>query len=70
MLYNVLLVSDVQGCKSEYICIYIYIHIYIERAWQPTLLCLPRKSHEENPQRRPVGYDTQGCKELDMIEVT
>ena len=38
--------------------IYIYIGGERERAWQPTPVFLPRKSHEENPQRRLVGYDT------------
>ena len=48
--------------------IYIYIYKETEReterdrerekAWQPTPIFLPRKSHEENPQRRLVGYNT------------
>ena len=52
--------------------IHIHTHIYIykerereterdrerEKAWQPTPIFLPRKSHEENPQRRLVGYNT------------
>ena len=37
------------------------------RAWQPTPVFLLGKSHE---QRSRVGYSPQGCKELDMTEVT
>ena len=35
------------------------------RKWQPTLVFLPGKSHE---QRSLVSYSPWGCKELDMIE--
>ena len=37
------------------------------RAWQPTLVFLPGESHG---QRSLAGYSPQGCKELDMTEVT
>ena len=36
-------------------------------AWQPTPVFLPGESHG---QRRLVGYSPQGCKELDMTEMT
>ena len=35
------------------------------RKWQPTLVLLPGKFHE---QRSLVGYSPQGCKESDMTE--
>jgi len=35
------------------------------RKWQPTLIFLPEKSHEN---RRLVGYSPKGHKELDMTE--
>ena len=35
------------------------------RKWQPTLVCLPRKSHG---QRSLVGYSPWGRKESDMTE--
>ena len=37
------------------------------RAWQPTLVLLPGKSHG---QRSLVGYSPWGLKELDMTEAT
>ena len=37
------------------------------REWQPTPVFLPEKSHRE---RSLAGFDSQGCKELDMIEHT
>ena len=37
------------------------------RAWKPTPVFLPRKSHG---QRRLVGYGPWGCKESDMTEAT
>ena len=37
------------------------------RAWQPTPVLIPRES---SGQRNLVGYIPQGCKELDMTEVT
>ena len=37
------------------------------RAWQPTPVLLPGKSHG---QRSLAGYSPQGCKELDMTEMT
>ena len=37
------------------------------RAWQPTLVFLPREAHG---QRRLAGYSTMDCKELDMTEAT
>ena len=37
------------------------------RAWQPTLVFLPRKSHEQKSQ---VGYSPWGLKESDMTEAT
>ena len=37
------------------------------RAWQPTPVFLPGKSHG---QRSLVGYSPQGHKELDMNEAT
>ena len=37
------------------------------RAWQPTPVFLPEKSHG---QRSPAGYSLQGHKELDTAEVT
>ena len=37
------------------------------RTWQPTLVFLPGKSHE---QRRLVGYSLQGHRESNMTEVT
>ena len=36
-----------------------------ERAWQPTPVCLPGKSHG---QKSLVGYSPWGLKELDMTE--
>ena len=36
-----------------------------ERAWQPTPVCLPGKSHV---QRSLVGYSPWDLKELDMTE--
>ena len=37
------------------------------RKWQPTPVFLPEKS---DGQSCLVGYSPQGCRELDMIEVT
>ena len=37
------------------------------RAWQPTPVLLPGDFHG---QRSLEGYGPQGCKELDMTEVT
>ena len=37
------------------------------RAWQPTPVFLPEKSHG---QRSPMGYSPRGCKELDATEAT
>ena len=37
------------------------------RAWKPTPVFLPGEPHG---QRSLVGYDPEGCKELDMSEVT
>ena len=37
------------------------------RAWQPTLVFLPRESHG---QRNLAGYSPQGCKESDKTEAT
>ena len=37
------------------------------RAWQPAQVFLPGESHG---QRSLAGYDSLGCKESDMIEVT
>ena len=37
------------------------------RAWQPTLVFLPRESHG---QRSLAGYSPLGCKELDRTEET
>ena len=37
------------------------------RAWQPTPVFLPGRSHR---QRSQVGYSPWGCKELDTTEVT
>ena len=37
------------------------------RKWQPTPLFLPGKSHG---QRSLVGYNPEGCKDLDMTEAT
>ena len=37
------------------------------RVWQPTLVFLPVESHG---QRSLVGYNPQGCKELDTTEAT
>ena len=36
------------------------------RAWQPTPVCLPGKSHG---QKNLVGYSPWGCKDLDMTEL-
>ena len=35
------------------------------RAWEPTLVFLPRESHG---QRSLAGYSPRGCKELDVTE--
>ena len=37
----------------------------LRRKWQPTIVCLPRKSHG---QRGLVGYSPWGCKESDTTE--
>ena len=37
------------------------------KAWQPAPVFLPRESHG---QKSLAGYGPQGCKELDMTEVT
>ena len=37
------------------------------RAWQPTTVFLPGKSHR---QRSLAGYSPWGCKESDMTEAT
>ena len=37
------------------------------KAWQPTPVFLPGKSHG---QRKPVSYRPQGCKESNMTEAT
>ena len=42
--------------------IYIYIYIARRRKWQPTPVCLPRKSHW---QRSLADYSSCSCKELD-----
>ena len=39
--------------------------IFWRRAWQPTLVSLPRESHG---QRSLEGYSPWGCQELDMTE--
>ena len=39
----------------------------LEEGWQPTPVFLPGEFHG---QRSLVGYSSQGCKELDMTEVT
>ena len=36
-----------------------------KRKWQPTSIFLPGKSLE---QRRPVGYNSWGCRESDVTE--
>jgi len=46
---------------------FLFVTLFLRRAWQPTPVFLSAKDHG---QRNLVGYSSWGCKESDMTEVT
>ena len=56
-----------QCCLLAVVCLYTFQSFSRRRAWQPTPVFLPGKSHG---QRSLAGYSPWGCKESDMTEAT